>query len=187
MNVHVKSALANEPAGITRSERGGPWTVYEDKFNPAEPSFPMLALLDGGVPTLSGAEILKRLRRPDNAVHVLAAAPPPPLIRDLQLLREEEASTDEPITHHAYSRAKEVLEYIHTMLGEDFPQPHLAPDGAGGIRAEWFLGDTNVRVVIPPRENQHRYIYEFANGVAELKALSPISVYHTLRAHVAPR
>ncbi len=169
--IHLKSALGNEPAGIGRIEPGGPWTVYEDKVG-REASLP-IALLDVVSPTLSGVDVLKRLHRHNSAVLVLTALPPPPVIRDLQLLREEEQLTDEPVTHFAYTRAKDVLEYVHTMLGENLAQPHLAPDGAGGLRMEWFFRDSNIRVVIPPRENQRRYIYEFTNGVGELKESIP--------------
>lgn len=189
MNPNIlESAVANDFAGFRRLEPERQWSVFEKRFSRPKAPAPIVALLDRGLQTLSAGEILRRLSTADNPVLVLTAAPPPPpAIRDLQLLREEEETTAQPITHHAYFHAKAVLDYVHRMLGDEHPQPHLAPDGVGGIRMEWFMPNANIRVVIPPREDQRRYIYRLANNVPELKQLSPVSVFHALRPHADRR
>jgi hypothetical protein len=113
--------------------------------------------------------------------------PPSAALRDLQALREEEQETEEPITYHAYDKAERVLTYLDSIAGADLQSPHLAPDGSGGIRMEWFHGETNVRVVIPAREDQRPYIYSIVDGVSGVTRLSNALLFMTLRLHIMPR
>jgi hypothetical protein len=105
----------------------------------------------------------------------------------LQALREEEQETGEPISHHAYDKAEKVVKYLDAVAGADLQPPHLAPDGSGGIRMEWFQGDANVRVVIPAREDPRPYIYFVLDGVSEVTKLSHALLFVTLRLHIMPR
>jgi hypothetical protein len=107
-----------------------------------------------------------------------------PALRDLQALREEEQDTEEPITHHAYERAEKVLKFLDAVAGANLQPPHLAPDGSGGIRMEWFRGETNVRVVIPARENQRQYIYFLLDRVSRVWNLSNALLFMTLRINI---
>jgi hypothetical protein len=110
-----------------------------------------------------------------------------PALRDLQALRQEEQETPEPITPHAYDKAEKVLKYLDAVAGADLHPPHLAPDGSGGIRMEWFQGAANVRIVIPAREEQRPYIYFILDGVSEVTKLSNALLFATLRLHIMPR
>lgn len=105
----------------------------------------------------------------------------PPIIADLQALREEERSTESPITKHAFSMTLELLEYANVILGAALPRTLLAPDGDGGIRIEWFLEDQNLRVIIPAKSEQAAYVYRRLGRESDIKPFSKSLVIRFLR------
>ena len=175
------SSLPNLPAGLRRPDPAGPWMLEDEEFLKKMSSNAKVRERKSRDPV----QLIRTLAELQmTALFSVVSAPATLVIKDLQLLREEEELSGEPITHHSYSTAKNVLEYVHAILGEDIPQPHLAPDGIGGIRMEWFQGDTNVRVVIPPQEDQRMYIYQLVDGVSNIQELSNSAVVRTLRSHI---
>jgi hypothetical protein len=105
----------------------------------------------------------------------------PPIITDLQALREEEQRTESPITKHAFSMTLELLEYANVILGADLPRTLLAPDGDGGIRLEWFLEDRSLRVIIPAESEQAAYVYLRLGRESDIKPFSKSLVIRFLR------
>lgn len=177
-----QSVLGNLPQGLRRVEPGGPWTIEQDQWVPVTPPIRGRVRIHSVVHSI--ADLLQQGQALERFVDRL---PPSPTLRDLQALREEEQETEEPITHHAYDKAEKVLKYLDPVAGADLQPPHLAPDGSGGIRMEWFQGDTNVRVVIPAREDQRPYIYFIVDGVSGVTRLSNALLFMTLRLHIMPR
>jgi len=106
----------------------------------------------------------------------------PSSVVDLRKLREEESETDEPITEHAFSIARDLLRYIPLGMFETIPEPLLAPDGSGGIRIEWLRNNRNVRVVIPSNTERQTIIYHRGVGEPNVKSFSHAGVVQTLRA-----
>lgn len=83
------------------------------------------------------------------------------ILQDLQAMLQEE---DEPDflhcpTEYAYDSAKRMIEELDTHDGGSAPTPTIAPDGEGGIIAEWKSGDRIVRMIIPPRQDRRSYVY----------------------------
>lgn len=112
----------------------------------------------------------------------------PPIITDLHALREEEQSTESPITQHAFSMTLELLEYANVILGADLPRTLLAPDGDGGIGIEWLLEDRNLRVIIPAEPEQAAYVYQRLGRESEIKPFSKSLIIRFLRsAIIAPQ
>lgn len=103
------------------------------------------------------------------------------VITDLQALREEEQSTESPITKYAFSMTLELLEYANVVLGAAVPRTLLAPDGDGGIRVEWFLEDLNLRVIIPSKPEQNAYVYRRLGRESEIHPFSKSLVVRILR------
>jgi hypothetical protein len=178
-----QSVLGNLPQGLRRIEPGGPWTIEQDQWVPVTPAIRVL----GRIRVHSVVHGIADLQQEQALERFVARLPPSPALRDLQALREEERETEEPITYHAYDKAEKVLKFLDPVGGVDLQTPHLAPDGNGGIRMEWFQGDTNVRVVIPAREDQRPYIYFIADGVSGVTKLSNALLFLTLRLHIMPR
>lgn len=193
-----QAVLSNLPQGLRRVEPGGPWTIEQDQWVPVTPT------VRGRIRVRSVVHSIADLQQGQALERFVDRIPPFPLLkkqpaatdpeeqkqqalRDLQALREEEQETEEPITHHAYDRAEKVLKYLDAVAGAALQPPHLAPDGSGGIRMEWFQGDANVRVVIPAREDQRPYIYFILDGVSQVTRLSNAFLFVTLRLHIMPR
>lgn len=105
----------------------------------------------------------------------------PPIITDLRALREEEQSTESPITKHAFSMTLELLEYANVILGADLPRTLLVPDGAGGIGIEWLLEDRNLRVIIPAEPEQAAYVYQRLGRKSHINRFSKSLVIRILR------
>ena len=173
--------LGNLPQGLRRVEAGGPWTIEQDQW------LPVKAAVRSRLRVRSVVHSIADLQQGQVLERFIDRLPPSPALSDLQALREEEEETAEPIRHHAYNTAEKVLKYLDAVAGADLQPPHLAPDGSGGIRMEWFQGDTNVRVVIPAREDQRPYIYFILGGVSEVTKLSNAFLFETLRLHIMPR
>jgi CheY-like chemotaxis protein len=188
---YLRPALPNVPVGIRRVEPGGPWTVNERRFGrPERKSSPDVRILDIFLPELSGVDVLAVLRRMEQDAQVIAlvATPASPVIRDLQLLREEEEAGEEPITHHAYSTATDLIEYVLSVIGEDeLPRTVIVPDGDGGIRIEWTQGHFTVRVLIPNSREDEAFIYLRVDGRSQMMPFSKASLIQTLRSviHIA--
>lgn len=181
---YLRSALTNVPFGIRRVEPGGPWTLNEDKFSRPEPRIsPNVRILDISMPEISGVKMLADLQKwQDVQVVAPVATSPSPVMRDLQLLREEEEGGDEPITHHAYSTATDLLEYVLFIIGEDeIPRTIIVPDGDGGIRLEWTRGSFTVRVLIPHSREDAAFIYVRTDGRSQMLPFSKSSLIQTLR------
>jgi hypothetical protein len=178
-----QTVLGNLPQGLRRVEPGGPWTVEQDQWVPVMPAI----RVPGRVRIRSVVHSIADLQQEQALERFVDRLPPSPSLRDLQALREEEQETEEPITHHAYDKAEKVLKYLDPVAGADLQPPHLAPDGSGGIRMEWFQADTNVRVVIPAREDQRPYIYFIVDGVSGMTRLTNALLFMTLRFHIMPR
>jgi hypothetical protein len=178
-----QAVLGNLPQGLRRVEPGGPWTVEQNQWVPVTPATRVL----GRGRVRSVVHSIADLQQGQTLGRFVDRLPPSPAIRDLQALREEEQETEEPITHHAYDKAENVLRYLDALAGADLQPPHLAPDGSGGIRMEWFQGDTNIRAVIPAREDQRSYIYAILDGVSGVTKLSNALLFVTLRLHIMPR
>lgn len=102
-----------------------------------------------------------------------------PELKFLELLREEERQTDEPLTAHAFNQAREFCRHLSQVVLETLPRTLIAPDGAGGIRIEWFSGDRNVRVVIPAR--RPAFIYHRGLGEPAVTPFSNTAAVQTLR------
>ena len=173
--------LGNLPQGLRRVEPGGPWTLEQDQWVPVTPTVLRQLRVRSVVHNIADLQPGQALER------FVDRLPPSPGLRDLQALREEEQETGEPISHHAYDKAEKVVKYLDAVAGADLQPPHLAPDGSGGIRMEWFQGDANVRVVIPAREDPRPYIYFVLDGVSEVTKLSHALLFVTLRLHIMPR
>jgi hypothetical protein len=178
-----QAVLGNLPHGLRRVEPAGPWTIEQDQCVLVTPAI----RVPGRVRTHSVVHSIADLQQGQALERFVDRLPPSPALRDLQALREEEQETEEPITYHAYDKAEKVLKYLDPVAGADLQPPHLAPDGSGGIRMEWFQGDTNVRVVIPAREDQRPYIYFIVDGVSRVTKLSNALLFLTLRLHIMPR
>jgi hypothetical protein len=172
--------LGNLPQGLRRVEPGGPWTLEQDQWVPVTPTVLSQLHVRSVVHNIADLQQGQALRFVDRL-------PPSPGLRDLQALRDEEQETEEPISHHAYDKALRVVKYLDAVAGADLQPPHLAPDGSGGIRMEWFKGAANVRVVIPAREDRRPYIYFVLDGVSEVNKLSHALLFGTLRLHIMPR
>ena len=110
----------------------------------------------------------------------------PPIITDLHALREEEQSTESPITKHAFSMTLELLEYANVILGADLPRTLLAPDGDGGIGIEWLLEDRNLRVIIPAEPEQAAYVYRRLGRESDIQPFSKSLVIRILRSVLVP-
>lgn len=110
----------------------------------------------------------------------------PPIITDLHALREEEQSTESPITKHAFSMTLELLEYANVVLGADLPRTLLAPDGDGGIRVEWFLDDRSLRVIVPADSEQTAYVYRRLGRESDIQPFSKSLVIRILRSVLVP-
>jgi hypothetical protein len=173
--------LSNLPEGLRRVEPGGPLTMEQDQWVPVTPTVRSRLRVRSFIQSIADLEQVQALER------IVERFPPSPALRDLQALREEEQETEEPISHHAYDKAEKVVRYLDTVIGADLQLPHLAPDGGGGIRMEWFQGDANIRVVIPAREDRLPYIYFALNGVSEVSKLSNALLFEKLRLHIMPR
>lgn len=104
-----------------------------------------------------------------------------PVITDLNALRREEASTEEPITDFAFATARAVLRVAYNEIKRPIPAPAIAPDGEGGIRIEWVRPRKNVRVVIPSHSGQRTYIYHRRDGESAIDRLSGIRLAEHLR------
>lgn len=178
-----QAVLGNLPQGLRRVAPGGPWTIEQDQWVPVMPAI----RIPGRVRVRSVVHSVADLQQGQSLGRFVDRLPPSAALRDLQALREEEQETEEPITHHAYGKAEKVLKYLESLAGADLQPPHLAPDGSGGIRMEWFQGDTNVRVVIPAREDQRPYIYYIVESVSGVTRLSNALLFMTLRLHIMPR
>jgi hypothetical protein len=176
-----QTVLGNLPPDLRRVGPRGPWTIEQNQW------VPVTSAVHGRIQLRSVVHSIADLQPGQVFGSFVDRLPPSPALRDLQALREEEQQTEEPITHHAYDKAEKVLKYLDAVAGADLRPPHLAPDGSGGIRMEWFHGDTNVRVVIPAREEQRPYIYFILNGVSEVTKLSNALLLVTLRLHIMPR
>jgi hypothetical protein len=184
MSAHLyQSALGNLPQGLRRVEPGGPWTVQQDQSASVVPSI----RVPGRTQVRIVHDVADLLDQGQALEQFVDRLPPSPTLKDLQALREEEQDTDEPITHHAYDSAEKVLRFLDPVAGADLQPPHLAPDGSGGIRMEWFRGDTNVRVVIPAREDHRPYIYFIVAGISEMTRLTNAQLFSTLRLYIMPR
>ena len=171
----------NLPQGLRRVEPSGPWTIEQDQCVPVTPAVRSRLRVRSVVHSIADLQQGQVLER------FIDRLPPSSALRDLQALREEEQETEEPIRHHAYNTAEKVLKYLDAVAGADLQPPHLAPDGSGGIRMEWFQGDTNVRAVIPARENQRPYIYLVLGGISQVTKLSNALLFEMLRRHIMPR
>jgi hypothetical protein len=176
-----QSVVGNLPLGLRRVEPGGPWTIDQGQLSPVIPKrrrrVRVHALLHG----------IADLQQEQAIEQFVDRRPLSPALRDLQALREEEQLTEAPITPPAYDRAEKVLKYLDAVAGTDLQPPHLAPDGSGGIRMEWFRGATNVRAVIPAREDQRPYTYFIVDGVSRVTRLSNAILFLTLRLYIIPR
>lgn len=49
-----------------------------------------------------------------------------------------------------------------TELANRLPKPFVSPDGRGGIRVEWSIGDRIVSLLFPASAQRHPYIYHAA-------------------------
>src|SRR5262249_8213592 len=103
-----------------------------------------------------------------------------PAIKDLFALREEEAASESPITVNAFSIAKALLEFAHSVLGE-LPRTLIVPDSEGGIGIEWVRDDRRVRVIIPALPDQLPYVYQRVGRESKIETFSNPAVVHSLQ------
>lgn len=87
------------------------------------------------------------------------------VLRDLEAMLKEE---DEPDflhrpTNYAYDIARQIIENSYTHYMGSSPAPVFAPDGEGGIIAEWKSGQRVVRLIVGASENEKRYVYSRGN------------------------
>ena len=173
-----QAVLENLPQGLQKKDFSAPCT-FEDaqiiRFRLPQSRGTQLPRLLHSIADLQQGHVFSRF---------VARRPLPPYLQDLKALREEEQDTEAPITTHAYETAQKTLSYLDALAGSLLQAPHLSPDGSGGIRMEWFRGNTNVRAVIPPREEQRPYMYFILNGDSRVEKLSNALLFVTLRLHV---
>lgn len=83
------------------------------------------------------------------------------ILRDLDTMLEEQ---DEPDflhrpTEYAHRLARQIIENSYTHYIGSSPIPAIAPDGEGGLIAEWKSGQRIVRLVISSNQNRKSYVY----------------------------
>jgi hypothetical protein len=63
-------------------------------------------------------------------------------------------------TKYAYDNARQIIEGAYTHYVGAAPIPTIAPDGEGGVIAEWkSAGRRTVRLVIPANQDRKSYVY----------------------------
>lgn len=84
-----------------------------------------------------------------------------PILRELEAMLQEE---DEPDflhrpTQDACDFARQMIEASYTHHVGSAPVPTLAPDGEGGIVAEWKDGRRTVRLIVSASRDGKSYVY----------------------------
>jgi hypothetical protein len=83
------------------------------------------------------------------------------ILRNLDAMLQEE---DEPDFHHrptqyAYDLARQIIGETYTHYVGAPPLSTIAPDGQGGIIAEWKSGRRIVRLIVSPNQTGKSYVY----------------------------
>jgi hypothetical protein len=88
-------------------------------------------------------------------------------LNDIRALTEEEDSDGYIFrpSRFALERAWELISnaYIELDTADRLPRPFVSPDGRGGIRIEWTLGDRVISLLCPSTPDRPGYIYHAAN------------------------
>ena len=84
-----------------------------------------------------------------------------PLLRELEAMLREEDEADflHRPTQDAYDFARQMIEASYTHHVGSAPVPTLAPDGEGGIVAEWKDGRRTVRLIVSASQERKSYVY----------------------------
>jgi hypothetical protein len=84
-----------------------------------------------------------------------------PILRELKAMLREENEDDflHRPTEDAYEFARQIIEATYTHHVGSAPVPTLAPDGEGGLVAEWKDGRCTVRLIVSPGREGKSYVY----------------------------
>lgn len=95
--------------------------------------------------------------------HVLSvpAQTAQPVLRELEAMLREEDEDDflHRPTQDAYDFARQIIEASYTHHVGSAPVPTLAPNGEGGLVAEWKDGRRTVRLIVPASREGKSYVY----------------------------
>ena len=85
-------------------------------------------------------------------------------IRDLMIEEDCDGYVFRP-SEHASNSLKTLIGYVYIhdgQLAERLPKPFISPDGSGGIRVEWSVGERTVSLWHPSSPSARGYIYHSA-------------------------
>jgi len=82
---------------------------------------------------------------------------------DLMLQEEDEPDFLNKPNEFANNKFRAFIESAYTHHVGQSPVPGIAPDGDGGIVAEWKSGQSIVRLIVAPDDNGKTYIYRKGN------------------------
>lgn len=87
------------------------------------------------------------------------------VLRNLESMLNEQDESDflHRPTEYAYNVARLIVADLYTHYLGSSPAPVFAPDGEGGIIAEWKSGQRIVRLIVGASENEKKYVYSKGN------------------------
>jgi len=84
-----------------------------------------------------------------------------PILRELEVMLHDEDELDflHRPTQYAYDFARQIIGASYTHYVGSAPVATLAPDGEGGIVAEWKDGRRTVRLIVSANQEGKSYVY----------------------------